>query len=348
MRAQASISQSALAHNLSIVKHYAPQAKIVAMVKANAYGHRLNHISPLLENADLLGVSELSEAQELRQKTNKPILLLSGIFSNAEMQQAAALNCHIVVHNPNQIALISQAKQAQNVWIKINTGMNRLGLSAENYHKCLEQFQANPLVKITAIMSHFACADEPNHPLNAKQLDDFTTLTDGKNKRSMANSAAILSKLATFDFVRPGIMLYGVSPFSNNTYQLKPAMQLSAKILAIQTLEKGQSVGYGGTWTANQKTTIATIGIGYADGYPRGAQRGTPVLINNALCPLVGRVSMDLITVDISKITAKIGDKVILWGDEKISVNTVAKFSNTISYELLAAVSSRVSFKSCP
>lgn len=348
MHAVASISQSALNHNLSVVKRCAPHARIVAMVKANAYGHHLDCIAPLIDNADLLGVSELSEAVKLRQKTNTPILLLSGVYSQSELQQAASLNCQIVVHQVSQITLINESKYPSNVWIKINTGMNRLGLSAEEYQQCLIQFEANPLVNIVCVMSHFACADEPAHPLNAHQLTQFEQLTKSANKRSMANSAAILSNIALLDFVRPGIMLYGVSPFVDNDHNLKPVMQLSAPILSIKMLQAGQSVGYGATWTASKKTTLATVGIGYGDGYPRHAQADTPVLINNVLCPLVGRVSMDLITVDISDINANVGDKAILWGDDKLSVNTVAKCSNTISYELLSSISSRVSFVSCP
>lgn len=363
MRAVASISQSALHHNLSVVRRCAPNSKIVSMVKADAYGHHLDCITPLIDNSDILGVSALPEAFKLRQKTDLPILLLSGIYSNNELQQAIDINCQIVIHNASQITLINQSKQSCDVWIKIDTGMGRLGLSTQEYQQCLLEFEANPLVNIVCIMSHFACADEPNHPLNAHQLTQFKQHTNNTNKRSMANSAAILGKFALFDFVRPGIMLYGVSPFSTQDDEinaksnaksnlksiatLKPVMQLHAPIISIKTLEKNQSVGYGATWIADKKTTIAAIAIGYADGYPRHAKTGTPILINNVLCPLVGRVSMDLITADISNINAKIGDKAILWGADKLSVKTVANHSNTISYELLSGVSSRVSFINC-
>ncbi len=347
MHTIASISQSALMHNLSVVKRYAPNTKIVSMVKANAYGHQFDLITPLLNNSDLLGVSELSEAVKLRQKTALPILLLSGVYSQDELRYASELNCQIVVHHHTQIALIDSAEQAIDVWIKIDTGMNRLGLSAKEYQQCLVKFSVNPLLNVIAVMSHFACADEINHPLNIQQLTQFKQLTDNSNKHSMANSAAILSQIGLFDFVRPGIMLYGASPFTNNDKirtSLKPVMRLCAPILSIKTLEQGQFVGYGATWTAAKKTTLATIGIGYGDGYPRHAKTGTPVLINNNLCTLVGRVSMDLICVDIGNITANIGDMAILWGDEKLRVETIAKYSDTISYELLSGVSSRVNF----
>ena len=349
MHAVASISQSALIHNLSVVKDFAPSAKVVSMIKADAYGHHFNLIAPLIDDSDILAVSELSEVIKLRQKTNKPILLLSGIYSAKELQNARDLNCHIVVHNHEQIAIIENTKQAVNVWIKIDTGMHRLGLSAEEYSECLALFEINPLVNIECVMSHFACADEINHPMNASQLNAFTQLTSNTIKRSMANSAAILSQPeALFDFVRPGIMLYGVSPFEKTNEELKPVMQLSAPILSIKTIQTDESVGYGATWTADKETTLAIIGIGYGDGYPRHAKNGTPVLIHDTICPLVGLVSMDLICVDISHINAKVGDIATLWGDEQLRVETIAGWSDTIAYELLTGLSSRVEFTKTP
>ncbi|CAC9458538.1 Alanine racemase [Bathymodiolus heckerae thiotrophic gill symbiont] len=345
MRAVATISQSALAHNLSIVRRQAPQAKIMAMVKANAYGHHLNLITPLIENADILAVSELSEARQLRQLTHLPILLLSGIYTTQELQEAIDLNCQIVVHHSSQVHLISNSTQALGVWLKIDTGMHRLGLSNEKYQQCLSDFKANTLVNIECVMSHFACADDTSHPMNQQQLSEFKTLTNSKNNRSMANSAAILSLPASlFEFVRPGIMLYGASPFADDNADLKPVMQLSAPVLHLKTIQAGETVGYGANWTAENKTTLAIIGIGYGDGYPRHAKNGTPVLVNNTLCTLAGRVSMDMIAVDIADTKVLIGDSAILWGDEKLRVETVAEYSNTISYELLTGVSSRVKF----
>ncbi len=344
MRAIASISQSALTHNLSIVKKNSPNARIVSMVKANAYGHHIDLVNPIINQSDLLGVSERLEAEKLRQTTNKPILLLSGVIKDQELQQAIKLNCQIVVHDKTQLPVINNTKQAINIWIKINTGMNRLGLSTSEYFDCMKLLENNPLINIQCVMSHFACSDEINHPMNQSQLFEFKKSTHS-TKRSMANSAAILSNPAShFDYVRPGIMLYGVSPFDTINHNLKPVMQLSAPIMSIKTIKAGDSVGYGATWIANKLTTIATIGIGYGDGYPRHAKNGTPVLINNTLCPLVGRVSMDLICVDISNINANIGDNVILWGNQQLRIETIAKHSSTIAYELLTGVSSRVTF----
>jgi len=349
MQAIASISQSALTHNLSVVKRLASGAKVVSMIKADAYGHHLDCIHPLINNSDMLAVSELAEAQKLRAITECPILLLSGVYSEDELQHAIDLNCHIVVHHTSQISIINNTKKALNIWLKIDTGMHRLGLSGEEYKECLSLFDNNSLVEIACVMSHFACADEIDHPMNKTQLNSFKALTTKANTRSMANSAAILSQAeAIFDFVRPGIMLYGASPFNTPSDQLKPVMKLSAPILSIKTLQSGESVGYGATWIANKNTTLAVVGIGYGDGYPRHAKNGTPVLINGVLCPLVGRVSMDLICVDISTTKANIGDNAVLWGDEKLPIEVVAHNSDTISYELLTGLNARVNFELAP
>ncbi|SMM97910.1 Alanine racemase [uncultured Candidatus Thioglobus sp.] len=315
------------------------------MVKANAYGHHIDLITPIIDNADVLAVSNLTEAQALRAISQRPILLLSGVYSVEELQQAQDLNCQVVVHHSEQIPLINTSTKPLSVWIKIDTGMHRLGLSADEYRQCCSDFEKNSFISVEYVMSHFACANELNHALTDLQIKTFNTIVDQQSNRSMANSAAILSlPEAIFDIVRPGIMLYGASPFANNTYDLKPVMQLSASIISIKTIQAGQGVGYGVTWTASKQSTIATIGIGYGDGYPRHTKNGTPVLINEVLCPLVGRVSMDMIAVDVTACQAKIGDKAILWGDEKLRVETVAKYSNTIGYELLTSVSERVKF----
>ena len=349
MHATASISQSALTHNLSVVKQLTSGAKVVSMIKANAYGHHLDCIHPLINDSDMLAVSELSEAEKLRSITDRPILLLSGIYSEDELEHAIDLNCHIVVHHTSQIAIINNTQKAVNIWLKIDTGMHRLGLSDKEYKACLSLFNDNFLVEISCVMSHFACADEVNHPMNKNQLNNFKELTTKMNNRSMANSAAILSqKEAIFDFVRPGIMLYGASPFNIPNDQLKPVMRLSAPILSIKTIQVGESVGYGATWTADKETILAIVGVGYGDGYPRHAKNGTPVLINDTLCPLVGRVSMDLICVDISSTKANVGDNAILWGDDQLPIEVIASNSDTISYELLTGLSARVSFISVP
>ncbi len=344
MHAVAAISQSALAHNLSTVQALAPNSKIVCMVKANAYGHHLDLSNPLFQ-ADILAVSELSEARQLRQLSDKPILLLPGVFSSEDLTEAINLNCYLVLHTLSQLEIITNTKQAVNIWLKVDTGMHRLGLSTPDLEICLDQLNKQPSINIECVMSHFACADEPEHAQNAQQLNNFNQLKINSSRRSMANSAAIFSlPKAHFDYVRPGIMLYGVSPFGVADKSLQPVMELSAPVLSIRQINAGESVGYGATWKAEKNTTIAVIGIGYGDGYPRHAKNGTPVLINNTLHSLVGRVSMDLICVDIGDSSITIGDKAILWGHDKLQIETVANCSNTIGYELLTGVTSRVSF----
>ena len=346
MQTIALISQSALNHNFSLIRNIARKQKIVSMVKANAYGHGINMVKTIIDKSDIVAVSELKEALKLRLITDKPILLLSGIYSKQELQKAIKLNCIIVVHNDEQIKLVNNTKQKVNIWIKIDTGMHRLGLSEQQYNKCLNLFSNNSLINPECIMSHFACADEVDNMMNKAQLDIFNNLTNNKIKRSMSNSASILSnKNSLYDFVRPGIILYGISPFANKIEQkLKPVMQLKSPIMAIKTVKKGESVGYGAIWIATKTTTIAIVGIGYGDGYPRHAKNNTPVLINNTICPLIGRVSMDLICVNIGNTKAKVGDYAILWGDEKLRIETVAKFSDTIAYQLVTSISSRVKF----
>ncbi len=346
MRALASISQSALAHNISLVKRYSPGAKVVAMVKSNAYGHHFDLIDPLIQGADLLAVSELSEAKKLRQYTQQPILLLSGVYSQTELDEAINLNCHIVVHEIEQLPIILDTKSNIKVWLQIETGMHRLGLFEQDFVQVVGKIQQHPFIHIETVMSHFACADQPDNPQNQKQYDKFNLIVKSNWKKSMANSAAILSNPSSiFDFVRPGIMLYGASPFHDKHSELKPVMKLSAPVISINKVAKGESIGYGATWTSDKDSKIAVIGIGYGDGYPRHAPSGTPVLINQKLCTLVGRVSMDLITVDVTDVAIQLGDEAILWGVDELSAEVIAKHANTISYELFTGVSNRVNFK---
>ena len=348
MHAQALISQSALAHNLSQVRVLVGDRQVIAMVKADAYGHRLNHIQPILENADLLAVSEIREVEQLRQLSNKPILLLSGVFSTREAEQLEPLNCQVVIHTLKQLDVLTQTQVPLTVWIKVDTGMHRLGIAPEDYPQVAATLSACQQITISGVMSHFACADELNHPLNTQQLARFNALTVNQ-ARSMANSATILSNpQALFDYVRPGIMLYGASPFNVADAQLKPAMRLQAPVMAIRTLEVGESVGYGARFTADKTTRLATIGIGYGDGYPRHMRDGTPVSIGGKLCHLAGRVSMDMITVDIGQNTVNIGDMATLWGDEHTPVEVISEKAGTTAYELLTRVSKRVRFQGCP
>ena len=348
MQAKAFISQSALQHNIAQARRLAPQSKIVAMVKANAYGHHLEHIEPLLAQAEMLAVSELSEAKRLRQLSDKPILLLCGVYSDRDLDQAQQLDCTVVLHATEQLPIITNSTQKLKIWIKVDTGMHRLGLTPEQYQQAIGALTQCPHIDTQVVMSHFACADESTHPMNAQQLSVFNQLQI-HTKKSMANSAMLISNSEThFDYVRPGIMLYGVSPFGTPDTQLKAVMQLQAPVLAIRQLEAGESVGYGATFVADKPTTLATIGIGYGDGYPRHMKNGAPVSIGGKLCRLAGRVSMDLITVDVTNMSVNIGDNATLWGDENTPVEVLAQYADTTAYELITGVCSRVNFSSAP
>lgn len=348
MHAQALISQSALAHNLSHVRTLVGDRQVIAMVKADAYGHQLACIGPILEGADLLAVSEISEVKKLRQLSQKSILLLSGVFSDKDIDEIAPLNCQVVIHSLSQLPVLTQTRTPLKVWIKVDTGMHRLGISPEDYSQVQATLGACKHISIQGVISHFACADEKTHPLNAQQLERFNAL-ETDHARSMANSAAILSNpSALFDYVRPGIMLYGASPFGLPDPALKAVMRLQAPVMAIRTLETGEHVGYGARFTAKHTTNLVTIGIGYGDGYPRHMADGTPVSIGGQLCHLAGRVSMDMITVDVGQNSVQIGDMATLWGDEHTPVEMIAEHAGTTAYELLTRVSKRVRFKDCP
>lgn len=348
MHAQALISQSALAHNLSQVRELIGNRQVIAMVKADAYGHRLEYIQPILDGADLLAVSEISEVKKLRQLSQKSILLLSGVFSDKDIDEIAPLNCQVVIHSLSQLPVLTRTRTPLKVWIKIDTGMHRLGIAPEDFSQVQSTLSACEHISIAGVMSHFACADETAHPLNTLQLERFNALQTAC-ARSMANSAAILSNpSALFDYVRPGIMLYGASPFNLPNPTLKPVMRLQAPVMAIRTLAAGEHVGYGARFTAKQTTTLATIGIGYGDGYPRHMTDGTPVSIAGKLCHLAGRVSMDMITVDVGQHAVQIGDMATLWGDEHTPVEVISEHAGTTAYELLTRVSRRVRFEDCP
>lgn len=352
--ATAIINLHALAHNYKIIKSYAPNSKVLAVLKANAYGHGLTLIAKALPQADAFGVARISEAIALRHSgITQPIVLLEGFFSIDELTQLTQYNLETVVHNAYQLDLLTQAKMASpvKVWLKIDTGMHRLGVSPEEFTHFHHTLRANPNVKPALIlMSHLGCADDIHDNTTALQLSLFKQLISPESECSLANSAAICAWPDThFDWVRPGLMLYGVSPLlelNQNKKTLQPVMTIKSSIIAIRQIEKGQSVGYGSHWTSNIDTCIAVVAIGYGDGYPRHAENGTPVFVNGRIVHLVGRVSMDMITVDLGETSLtnlkdKIGDEVTLWGDE-LPIELIAKHATTIPYELLCNISARV------
>ena len=367
---EALISLANLQHNFTVVRRLTRGARIMAVVKANAYGHGAVQVAGALAPlADAFGVASLEEAVELRDAgIDKPIVLLSGVFGRAEMLEVARYGLGTVIHCAEQLQILldTALNQAVDVWLKLDTGMHRLGFNAEGFGRAAGRLRAAQQVGKLTFISHLACADDPPAVLNERQLQNFQkTLADlhvGVDESlSLANSAALLTRPDMhFDWVRPGVMLYGVNPLSGDLslpadVELRPVMTLRSRIVALQTVPVGEGVGYGEAWRAPdvragsspaQPSRIAVVAAGYGDGYPRHAANGCPVLVNGKRASIAGRVSMDLLTVDISASPdAKIGDPVTLWG-EGLPVETLARHSETIAYELLTGVNQRVKFTS--
>jgi alanine racemase len=356
---EATISHSALAHNLKVVKECAPNSKIMSVVKANAYGHGLINVAQGLSATDGFAVLGINEAIDLREAGfEQSILLLEGIFSDDEVKLAASFGIDVVVHSFPQIAMLEQANLVRkvSVHLKMNTGMNRLGFLPSDYLSVFERLNVCKNVSEITLMTHFATADEALGI--SKALNRFQETTKGmQNALSLANSAAILRykeshiKNVIGSWVRPGIMLYGASPVSGTPatdFGLKPAMQFTSKIIAVQNLEQGDSVGYGNRFTATKQMRIGIVACGYADGYPRHAPNGTPIAVNDICTQTLGRVSMDMLFCDLTDIpNCNIGASVELWGNT-VPVDAVAEASGTVGYELLCAVSPRVPMKVTP
>ncbi|MGB0665089.1 MAG: alanine racemase [Pontibacterium sp.] len=354
---KATINLSAIGHNYTLAKQLQPNSKAVAIIKADAYGHGAKAVASYLEsqatlNVDAFGVACIEEAVELREGgIKKPILLLEGFFSADELDYISENNLWTAVHCRQQIEQIaqSQPKQPIHVWLKLDSGMHRLGFEPSAYQAAFEQLAALPQVASVNCMSHFAHADDLDAPQNSQQLATFLEATAGLpqgTQFSIANSAATLGHMAARQhWQRPGIMLYGATPFNhthNNGDQLQVAMSLTSAVIALHTLEAGESVGYSGTWTAKRNSTIATVAIGYADGYPRHLPSGAPVLVNGQIAPLAGRVSMDMITVDVTGLSGvSMGSPVELWGSN-IHANQIAQQADTIAYTLFTGLGKRV------
>ena len=348
---RALINTQSLHHNFHRVRQYAPGSKIMAVVKADAYGHGLAQIADAMPDADAFAVASIDEAIRLDDSlsTHIPICLLEGLFKPEEMVEAATRRFQIVVHSAAQIKLLENAKidSPVDVWLKIDTGMNRLGISPGEFSSSAQRLQNIPGARLLGVMSHLACADDPDNRMTTYQQELFDeAVADTGIQRSMANSAGIVQWPQTrYDWVRPGIMLYGSSPIINvaaDKLDLKPVMSLVSEIVAIRSVKKGDSVGYGCSWKAGQDTVIGVIACGYGDGYPRHAAPGTPVLVKQQRVPLVGRVSMDMITVDLgAESGVKVGDEVTLFG-EKLSIDEIAANAGTISYEILCQITRRV------
>ena len=345
---QAIVHLSALVNNLLVARQAAPTSKILAVIKANAYGHGLLRVAKALESSDGFAVLSLEEAVRLREAGfGQPILLLEGVFSEAEMAVVTEHRLMLVIHTQEQIAWLKHAWSPLriDVFLKLNSGMNRLGFAPQDLPHALTSLQACPVLGRVTLMTHFATADEA--PGVAAQWALFRSVNQAfALPATLANSAAILRYPETHaDWVRPGIMLYGVSPFSElSAYELglEPAMSLVSEVIAVQQLTAGARVGYGGLFTAENEMRVGVVACGYADGYPRHAPTGTPILVNGVRTRSLGRVSMDMLMVDLTPVPlAGVGSPVTLWG-EGLPVEEVARAAGTISYELLCARAERV------
>ncbi|MCX7627629.1 MAG: alanine racemase [Methylophilaceae bacterium] len=350
---QATIDTAALRHNLALVRTKAADSKVLSVIKANGYGHGMLRVARALSDSDGFAVLRVEEGVALRQAGFRQlILLLEGLFGEDELPVASAHALAVVVHCEEQLAMLEAArgKYPLDVFLKINTGMNRLGISPDRFRTVYDRLEAVQGVRHVTLMTHFATADGPQGV--AEQLACFNALTQGIHRpKSLANSAALLRFPETHeDWVRPGIMLYGASPFEDETawsLGLKPAMTLSSAIIAEQWINAGARVGYGGSFRAEQPMRIGVVSCGYADGYPRHAPTGTPVAVAGKLTRTLGRVSMDMLCVDLSSIPeAHIGSPVELWGAQ-VPVDAVAHAAGTVGYELLCRVAARVPMVEC-
>ena len=346
----AQLSLPALRGNLARARALAPETQLLAVVKANAYGHGLMRVLPALAEADGLALIELDAAIALRaERYSRRILLLEGFFAPDELPEIAARRLAVVVHNEEQLRMLELAKLERplEVFVKINSGMNRLGVMPSDATRVVERLNHCESVAVLRLMTHLARADEDDGI--AEALAGFNAACRGlPYPRSIANSAGVVRHGEVGgDIVRPGIMLYGATPFplkSAVSLGLEPVMTLRSEVVAVQALRPNESVGYGAAYTATRAQRIGVVACGYADGYPRGAPNGTPVLVCGKKARIAGRVSMDLITVDLADVPeASVGSPVVLWG-QGLPVDDIAHAASTVGYELLCAVSPRVPF----
>ena len=343
------IDSEALQYNLNRIKQLAPHSQIVSMVKANAYGHGVQDCLAALNATDAFGVACLEEALAIRRLGyTQPITLIEGVFTEDEMEDVIQQKLECVVHRHEQVEWLIQNKEAYNalglkVWVKLNSGMNRLGFKINEIIAVIHQLKS---LNFNCVLTmHFANADV-DHPLNEQQIQQFLEVKNACEPilASCCNSAAIYKyPNLHFDYVRPGIMLYGATPFADkdvNELDLKPVMSFEAEIIALNQIQAGESVGYGSTFTATNSMQIAIVSIGYGDGYPRAYIKPNYVAIDKQLTPVIGRVSMDMIAIDTTNLQVKVGTKVELWGKTRL-VDDVANANGTIGYELLCRLSNR-------
>lgn len=348
---RALIDLDALRHNVRRIQEYAPRSRMMAIIKADAYGHGSVRVARALPDVSAFGVARLSEAIALREAGIKqPIILLEGFLEAAELPLICQHRLTAVIHHTAQLAILECASSTSPIatWLKIDSGMHRLGFAPADAKSAWQRLRAcaavNPAI---GLMTHLASADDRSADHTLAQLACFNQAVLGlPGERAIANSAGIMGWPQTHgDWVRPGLMLYGVSPFVGGSAHhdgLKPVMTLVSRLIATNQVKKGDGIGYGASWVCPEDMPVGIAAIGYGDGYPRHAEAGTPVLVNGQRVPLIGRVSMDMICLDLrSQPHAKVGDPVVLWG-EGLPVEEVARHASTIPYELLCGVARRV------
>ena len=348
----ASVDTGALRHDLQIIRQQAPKSRVMAVIKANAYGHGLVNVARALDSADALAVARVEEGLALRDAGIKtPIVLLEGVLNREQLDAAMSAEFDLVVHAAEQIELLRAAPIGARVkvWLKLDSGMNRLGFKSAAFRAAHGTLSALPAVRAPVnLMTHLASADRPDLPATAEQLALFDTATRSlEGERSIESSAGLLSiPESQADWVRPGLLLYGVSPFEGSIgadHGLCPVMTLRSCVIAVKDVAVGEQVGYGGEWTAARPTRLAIAAVGYGDGYSRSLSSGTPLLVNGERAALAGRVSMDMIAIDVTDVKRppKMGDPVVLWG-EGLPVEVVAAAAKSNPYALLCGVSQRV------
>ncbi len=344
---QARIHLNAFHNNLCVVKRFAPKAKVLAIIKSNGYGHGAERVARELAEADGFGVASIDEAIFLRQKGFlHPIVILEGLFTAAELELAVQHRLEFSIHNWEQLNWLKESRITTplNLWLKLDTGMHRLGFEESEVEQVFAAVDSLSMPVNLNLMSHFASADTSDD-FTLQQLSIFNRVAQKLNcPRSLANSAGVQRyPQSHFEWVRPGIMLYGACATEETVPGLQPAMTLASEITSLKWVEAGETVGYGQTWTAKRRSLIAVVAAGYGDGYPRCAPTGTPVLIQGQRMPMAGRVSMDMLTVDVTEMADKValGDEVILWG-RGLPVDVIAQACGTIGYELLCDVTQRV------
>jgi len=362
--AVAIVRVDAIRRNLERVRAAASGCRVMAVIKANSYGHGLVSIARYLSDVDALGVARVSEGVRLRDAgITTPIVVLEGCSDPDEVAAAIAHDMQVVVHDPAHFSLLANADGTSvlRAWLKIDTGMGRLGFRPDEMKACVQRMATLPVLdKNIVVMTHLACSDDPDSPVTMEQLRRFgAAIGHYAGDVSVANSAGVLMWPQTMEsspdmdysgdnWVRPGLALFGASPVTGKgarEFGLIPAMSFESRLIAVKTVKRDARVGYGGSWRAHRDTVVGVAAVGYGDGYPRQLESGTPVLVNGRRASLIGKVSMDMINLDLTDVpVAKVGDPVVLWGGH-LPIEEIAARAGTIPYELMCGLSERVAHR---